>query len=283
MRTNSTFVKALSDQRMQILGFGLTLAVVAALDVYIWPSYRDTLQNFEIPPAFEALLGGDLNLATAPGFLSAEFYSWIPILLLVYAVIQGTGAIAGEESGGTMDLVLAQPVTRRSLVLQRIVATILGTVSIIAIGYLGWLLSVPFVDIDVSLWDVFLANINLLPITLLFFSLSLAAGAIAPTRGMAVAISVGIATATYFIQTLAATVDVLEPLKYLSPFYYYGNGEPLVNGLNWPHIALLMGIALALCIVAVRTFEERDVSTGGASDLSFGAMLRRTLAIRTGT
>ncbi len=283
MQARSIFTKALFDQKMQILGFGLTLAVIAAMDVYIWPSYRDTLQNFEIPPAFEALLGGDLNLATAPGFLSAEFYSWIPILLLVYAVIQGTGAIAGEESGGTMDLVLAQPVTRRSFVLQRIAATILASVLIIAIGYTGWLVSVPFVDIDVTLWDVFLANVNLLPITLLFFALSLAAGAIAPTRGMAVAVTVGIATATFFMQTLAATVDVLEPLRYLSPFYYYGNGQPLVDGLNWAHVALLTGISCGLAIVAVRTFEERDVSVGGASDLTLAAMLRRTFATRTGT
>lgn len=283
MQARSIFTKALFDQRMQILGFGLTLAVIAALDVYIWPSYRDTLQNFEIPPAFEALFGGELNLATAAGFLSAEFYSWIPILLLVYAVIQGTGAIAGEESGGTMDLVLAQPVTRRSFVLQRIAATVVGSVLIVAIGYVGWLLSVPFVDIDVTLWDVFLANMNLLPITLLFFALSLAAGAIAPTRGMAVAITVGIATATYFIQTLAATVDALEPLRYLSPFYYYGNGEPLVNGLDWAHIALLMGSAFVLAVVAVRTFEGRDVSVGGASDLTLAAMIRRTLAVRSGT
>jgi ABC-2 type transport system permease protein len=264
---------------MQILGFGLTLALVAALDVYIWPSYRDTLQNFEIPPAFEALLGGDLNLSTAPGFLSAEFYSWIPILLLVYAIIQGTGAIAGEESSGTMDLVLAQPVTRRSLVIQRISATALGALAIVSVGYFGWLVSIPFVDIDVTLWDVLLANVNLLPITLLFFALALAAGAVAPTRGMAVAVTVGIATATYFVQTLAAMVDALEPLRYVSPFYYYGNGQPLVDGLHWWHISLLLGIAAALAVFATRAFEERDVTVGGATDVSLAGMLRRALAL----
>ena len=82
----SIFLKAFRDQRWQMIGFGLSLIAVAAMDVYIWPSYRDTLQNFNIPPAIEAFLGSDLGFSTGAGFLSGEFFSWIPILLIVYLV-----------------------------------------------------------------------------------------------------------------------------------------------------------------------------------------------------
>ena len=61
--------KTLRDQRTQVIGYGLALACIAALDVLIWPSYRNTFVNFEVPPALEALFGGELNLATAAGFL----------------------------------------------------------------------------------------------------------------------------------------------------------------------------------------------------------------------
>ena len=108
MPRRSILWKTVVDDRLQILGYGLTLAVMAAVIVYLWPSYEDTLVTVDLPPALEALLGSSLSFATGPGFISAEFFSWIPALLLVYAIVKGTGAVAGEESAGTMDMLLAQ-------------------------------------------------------------------------------------------------------------------------------------------------------------------------------
>ena len=115
MHRFSVLRKSLRDQKWQIAGFGVSLAAIAVMDLFIWPAYRDQLQNFEMPAALEGFLGG-LSISTPEGFLTSEYFSWVPILLIVYAVIQGTGAIAGEESAGTMDLLLAQPVSRRLMV-----------------------------------------------------------------------------------------------------------------------------------------------------------------------
>ena len=104
--------KSLRDQKWQIVGFGIAFFAMAALIVYIWPSYRTTVASIQLPEAVQALLGSDLAYSTAPGFVSAEYFSWIPILLIVYTIIQGTGAIAGEEGSGTIDLLMSQPITR---------------------------------------------------------------------------------------------------------------------------------------------------------------------------
>jgi ABC-2 type transport system permease protein len=273
----SVLRKVLRDQALQIAGFGLTLAAIAALDVFIWPAYKDPLQNFEVPPALQAFLG-DLNIATAPGFLASEFYSWIPILLIVYAIIAGTGAIAGEESAGSLDLMMAQPVSRRSFVLQKAAATAIGSVLIVAIGYLGFVISIPFVNIAVTLGDVAIASANMLPITLFFFGLSLWLGAVAPSRGIASGAAIGVATLGYFLYSLANGVDALSGVRYASPFYYYGTGDALIHGFNWPHVALLLGMAGALVVAALRTFEHRDVVTGGASEIGVAGILRRVVA-----
>lgn len=282
MRRASVLVKSLRDQRWQVIGFGLSLALIAAMDVYVWPSYRDTLQNFDIPPAIQAFMGSDLSFATAAGFLSGEFFSWIPILLIVYAVIQGTGAIAGEESGGTMDLLLAQPIARRDVVLQKAAAVVLGSVLITAIGWLGFAASIPFVNINVSLADTAIASANMLPITLLFFALSLWAGAVAPSRATAAGIAIAFATAGYFVNTLANGVESLRNLRYASPFYYYGSGTSLVHGIDWWHAGLLLGSSAAFVVLTLRSFERRDVSAGGASDIDVAGVLRRIVAGRTG-
>ncbi len=274
MHRFSVLRKSLRDQKWQIVGFGLALAVMAALDVFIWPAYREPLQNFELPPALQAFLG-ELSIATPAGFLSAEYFSWVTILLIVYVVIQGTGAIAGEESSGTIDLLLAQPVSRTLMVIEKTAAVCIGSVVIVAIGYTGFLVSMPWVDIDISYRAVAVASANMLPITLAFYSVSLWLGAVAPNRALAAGVVVGLATAFYFINLLANAVGSLRNLQYATPFYYYGSGLPLVEGIVWWHVGLLLGAALLFFAATLRSFSSRDIATGGATDVDVATIWRR--------
>lgn len=273
MPARSVLRKSLRDQRWQIIGFGAVLGIIAAIDVFIWPAYRETLQNLELPPAIEAFFGTELSIATPEGFLSVEFFSWIPILLVVYAIIQGTGATAGEESSGTLDLLLAQPVSRMRMVASKTVAVVTGAALIIAIGYLGFVVSIPLVDIDVTLADTAVASANMLPVTLFFFGLSLWLGTVAPNRAMAVGGAIAVATAAYFLNAIATGVESLDPLKYASPFYYYGAGLPLVEGVNWWHVALLLGIAAGFVALALKAFDGKDIGVSG--ELGLVPTLRR--------
>jgi len=46
---------------------------------------------------------GEAGSITFPeGFLTAEFFSTMPFVLITMAIIAGTGALAGEEAGGTL-------------------------------------------------------------------------------------------------------------------------------------------------------------------------------------
>jgi ABC-2 type transport system permease protein len=269
--------KSLRDQKWQIVGYGLALLAMAAMIVFIWPSYRTTVESIELPQAVQAFLGSDLNYATAPGFVSAEFFSWIPVLLIVYAVVQGTGAIAGEEASGTIDLLMAQPVARSAMVLQKCLAFCVGAVLVVAIGLVGFVVSIPFVSIAITLPDAAVASANQLPITLLFFTLSLWLGAVAANRGVAAGAAVAVATATYFANSLASGVHAVSGLRYASPFYYYGAGLPLVKGIDWPHVALLLGVAVLFLVLALRAFEGRDIAVGGVASLRPRDLLRRVV------
>jgi ABC-2 type transport system permease protein len=269
--------KTLRDQKWQIVGFGIAFFLMAALIVYIWPSYRVTVASIQLPEAIQALLGSDLAYSTAPGFVSAEYFSWIPILLIVYTIIQGTGAIAGEEGSGTIDLLMSQPLTRANMAAQKTIAICIGSALIAAFGFLGFLVSVPFVDIDLTLKGAAFACANMLPMALLFYALSLWFGSVLPNRTYAAGAAIALATASYFFNTIAAAVHSLSWLKYASPFYYYGAGLPLVKGFDWPHVALLLGIAALFVVLTVRSFSRRDITIGGASNLSLRDVLSRAV------
>jgi ABC-2 type transport system permease protein len=265
----------LRDQRWQIAGFGAALASMAAMIVLLWPAYRDQLALIEIPPALQALLGNDLSIATPAGFINAEYFSWIPVLLIVYAITQGTGAIAGEEASGTVELLLAQPLRRSALVLARTLATACGMVMIVLMGWLGFVLTLPFVDMDVAASDLLAGCLNMLPIGAFFFALSLWLGAVAPSRAYAAAVATAVVTFAYFADSLAAGVEEISWVRYASPYYYFGRGLAVVEGIDWAHAAVLLGLSALFFAGAVRSFDRRDVTPGGATQLRITDILHR--------
>jgi ABC-2 type transport system permease protein len=259
----NVFGKALRDLRWQVFWYGVGFALLAALIVYIYPSYREQLAEFEIPEAFQALLGETGDYRTPEGFLTAEFFSWAPILLVVFAIMQGTNMLAGEEASGTMDVLLAQPISRTRLLLEKLAAFIAGTLGITLITMAGWLLSVPFVDIEIDGLDLFVATLNLAPITLVFGSFALMASVSLPSRGQATGVATAVAVATFMLNYLAALVDLLGPLRWLSPFHYAGTTEVLSSGMDWAKSGALV-LLFAVCTAAsVRAFERRDIGVRG--------------------
>jgi ABC-2 type transport system permease protein len=257
MPSLTLFRKTLRDLRWQVVGYGAGLGLMAALVVAIYPSYRDQLADFEVPEALQGLTG-DIDYASPEGFLSAEFVSWVPIVTLIFAIMAGTSALAGEEANGTLDLLLSQPLGRRRLALEKMAAIALATVLICCLACLGWLVSVPFVEIEVDLVELCLATFNLVPITLAFAYLAMFLGAVLPDRRAATALVTALAVAGYFVNYLAQVVDVLKPLAWVSPFRYY-DIELLVSGLDWWRTVVLVCVAIASAAATVLSFERRDI------------------------
>ena len=55
-------------------------------------------------------------------------------------------------------------------------------------------------------------------------------------------------------------MDALEPYRKVSPFYYYSGADPLSNGLDPGHVAVLVGITMVLLAMGVFAFRRRDLA-----------------------
>ena len=81
-------------------------------------SYNQQIED--LPEAARAFFGGSQDLSTPAGYLQTELFSlMLPGLVLIYAILLGTGAVAGEEERHTVDLLLANPVSRTRLVIEK--------------------------------------------------------------------------------------------------------------------------------------------------------------------
>jgi ABC-2 type transport system permease protein len=203
--------------------------------------------------------GGELDIASPAGYLNSRVFALMaPLILLIFSIGAGAGAVAGEEERGTLDLLLAQPVRRRDYVIQRVLAlaallTAL-TIVLLATVALGSLL----VDLEIGFGRLVAAALSVGLLALLFGAIALAAGAIRPGRSRAIAIAAGLAVSAWIFDGLAQSIDALEPWRPLSPYYHALGQNPLRNGTLWGGWALLFAAAAIAAALAAAGLERRD-------------------------
>lgn len=254
--------KTLRDVRGATIAIGAVLLIMAFLDALIFPGYKDTLKDFQMPDYFQGFLGEASSIATPEGFFTSEFFSWIPLLLITLAIIGGTAATAGEEGAGTMDVLLAQPVTRTRLLLEKAAGLAAAIVLAALASFPGFVLGAALVDIEIGLGSLLLGVLNMLPIALLFLALSLWGGAALPNRGAAAAVAIGVVVVSYFLYTVGATVDVLDTPRKLSPFYWSDASRVLLHGFDWARAGGLLAPAGLFLGLALWSFQRRDIAAG---------------------
>ncbi len=274
------FRKTLRDVRTSTIAVAITIVATAIVDILLYPQYRESLKDFDASGVYKGFLGEATSMASPEGFLSTEFFSWIPLLLITVAIIGGTGAFAGEEGAGTLDLLLAQPMSRRRLVVEKSAALSLAITAAAIASFPAFVLARQFVDFDLSSVRIFAAVVNMLPVTMLFLGLSLWGSAALPGRGAAAMVSIGAVVVTYFLNTIGAAVSLLDTPRRFSPFYWADGSHVLIHGFDPLRAGGLLAIAAVFLVFAVTSFERRDIATGSRewslrSLLHMGAAAKR--------
>jgi ABC-2 type transport system permease protein len=262
----SVFLKVVHDQWRIVLGWAAFAGIWPAMYVALYPSIgalgemQRMLEQF--PPAIrEFFASSSLDLSSPEGFLNMELFTFVaPLLVLAYTVVVGGGATAGEEERGTMDLLLANPIPRWRIVVEKSIAFVIGTI-VIGLGmWVGAAAGAVAVGIDLDLWLVGQAIVSSLLLGFALGGLALALGALTGRRWLAAGVSLMVAIAGFFLNGLGALVAWLEPWRPLSPFYHYIANDPLSNGLDPGHALVLVAWAIVGTAVAVVAFERRDLA-----------------------
>jgi ABC-2 type transport system permease protein len=268
------FARTLRDQRVACISVAFVMALMAVLDTAIYPEYRDALEKFELPAYFQGFVGEAGSIASPEGFYSAEFFSWLPLLLITVVIIGATGTLAGEEAAGTLDLLLAQPVKRSRLLLEKTAGLTVITALAAAASIPGFAVAKAFVDVPIGVGRLSEATANMVPVTLLYLTLSLWAAAALPSRSMASLVAIGAVVAAYILNTVGAAVPAIEDVRNASPFYWADSAHVLVHGFDWPRAAGMLALSGVFLGLALWSFERRDL-TAGAREWSLRRLLRR--------
>ena len=263
---SNVFLKSLRDERWPMVWWSAGLGLFAAMIIAFFPSIRGN-DDFNVmlesyPENLKALFGlSELtDITSAVGFLNAELFGLMaPLLFVIHGVVLGSGAIAGEEGRGTLEILLTEPITRRKLVAQKFAAMITNAVVLGLVLWIVLVIGTLIIDIDLRVLHIAAITFSTVLLGVTFGALAFAAGCFTGSRSTSVAIVAAVAVGTYLLNAASGIVSYMEAAKWLSPFFYYNAANPLANGLNPSHAAALLATIAILLGAGYLGLRRRDL------------------------
>ena len=264
-KPRGVITKTLYDRRWFMLGWFLGFAFLAWFVGVFYTTFgsSDVInQQFQnLPPALKSIAGlqGDFN--TVPGYYGSQIFGkTMPMIAAVLGIMLGI-SLANEEEEGTLQTLLAAPISRTKVYVSKWMAPVL----IFALLMVGLC-----VGLGISLWQqglsldvvkVIQATANVWIFLIFFLSLTYAVAAIFGKRSIAIAVSSILAVSGYFLNAMAAGVEALKPYDKLSVYYYYGSENVLIKGLNYTHAGILVAASIVLLVVGGIVFARRNIAS----------------------
>jgi len=261
---SNVFLKSLRDSRRSIIYYSIGMIAMGLYVTLLYPTVRDAsgLTEFleQMPEVMRNLIGDVESFNTPEGFLNAEMFSFMgPLTAAVFAIIAGTGAIAGEEENGTLDQLMANPISRRRVLIQKVSALLVGLFVINLALWVGLVFGALISDFKLSASSVSQVLISQYALAAALGLIALAVGASTGKKGIAAGVAASVGVIGFLIETFLAIVDFLEPTKFISVFYYFNNNDVIIHGLNYVHLMALVIVSVVATVVGLWKFERRDL------------------------
>ena len=258
------FTKTLWDQRRGIAAWALGIAAVGVLYAAFYPS----VNNPQMAAAMAAYpqgvreAMGITDITSPAGYLGGTTYGLLgPVLMIIFATVLGGRAIAGEEESGRLDVLLAHPVERWQVGVERSAALVVA-LTVAGVVLLAGMAAAagPAQYAELGYGNLAAASFQLVLLGTLFGALALSVGALTGRLAKAVTVVAVVGIVTYFTNTLGPSVDAIAWTRDLSPFRHYSGGQPLVNGWQLGDALILLLAATALVALGIVGFQRRDVA-----------------------
>ena len=213
----------------------------------------------ELPEALRPLIGPD-DITSPVGYLASQLYVFfLPTVILVFGIGRGTSAIAGEEEDHTLDLLLAQPVSRTSLYVQKVLGVIFGIAVLSIVSVLPTLVLAGPTGLDIPIDALVSVTVQMFAFLLVFSLLAMSVSAAVGRKGVGIAVSAGLAFGTFLIDGLGQSIDWLEPVRDLTPWRWYDATAAMNEGFLPGSLAVLVALSVIVTAVGLLAFRRRNL------------------------
>lgn len=256
---SSLLARSLADRRLMTILIGVGTGLMSFGVAVMYPALADTLAEFDLGEAFDNLFGSS-GLGTPEGWLSTEMYSiWIPGSIIALVIVDGGRSIAGEQEDLSIGLLAANPISRVRLIIIKTAAMWVHMLVASALISAGTWAGVVVVDLDMAQSSVWFAAVHVVAFGTMIVGFTALIAAVLGKRKPTMLVVGAVAFIAYMAAALLPISPDLADWAQSSPWYYYWSSDPLVNGIDWTHVAVMTAIGITLFVASVATFNRKDL------------------------
>lgn len=264
------FTRILKDKRTAFIAYSLGSLATVEMYIALFPAIRDQAQELSklleaYPKGFMEAFG--FNEATAifsklEAYMSTEYFSFFwPIMVITMMIGFANVMIVTEVEKGTIELALAQPISRMKLFFIRYLA---GTAYLAVFNFISVFGIIPFARLH-NIDFQFANYVTIFFISFLFgmtiFSMAVLFSALFSEKGKAMAVSAAVLLSMYVANIVSTLKDSLENVRYFSIFYYYNPTQTFgSNEIVDYAIPVFLGAIVVLTLLSALWFSRRDVA-----------------------
>ena len=258
----SLFLKTLYDKRWFFVGWSLGTVALLALTAAFYPAIADSIGDLlsSIPPALASIVGDSTAYNTYVGYIGSAVYgSRAEMIFVPLAIILGLSLSVNEELSGRMYQLLAQPVSRAKIILQKWLAGFWLIVAIMTITLIAMVVVSIAIAETVPYSELIKVSLMSGLFTFMVFSLTFGMGIAFGRRSIAIIVPVVWVMGSLLLDSFATQIDWLKAVDWLSVHQYYSTATLIKEPIAVEDVLVLSGISLASFMLAVALFQRRDI------------------------
>lgn len=259
------FARTLAWQRVRWIVVGLAIFGWGLLIPIIYTAFSDAMRELANSGAIpqELLNFGSGSFFSLPGAVTLGTQHPLAIAMLaIFAVGATAASIAGERQSGTLEVMLARPLTRTGTYLTMLAALLLVVASVLAAMLAGFVVGAATQGLldELPLEHLPLVFVNGFLLWGAFATFGMAASVSFDRPGPALGLTVTYLLLNYFLEILGSLWRDVEWTQEYSLFHHFQPGEILEGALD-PLDLLIVGSAFIVPIVyALIVFPRRDLA-----------------------
>ncbi|CCQ33947.1 ABC transporter permease subunit [Halorhabdus tiamatea] len=242
---------------------GLGLAAFGGMMTLIAPGILGDVDIAALLEQFPAAMVEEMGLGkmgTIEGFIALELYEYVWLLGLgAYVAYTAAGFIAGDVETGRMDTLLAAPISRWRLLVEKYLALLTPIVVVNVVVFAGVAGAAQVIDETIPLADLVAVHVLSVPYLLACGAFGMLASVAAPRRIVAEGVAAGTLVGAFLFEMLVTNTD-LGWLGAVTPMRYYDPLAILTEGTYDPAGGvILFAAAVVLLVGSAWLFGEVDV------------------------
>ena len=259
------FTRTLAWQRTRLIIVSLALFGWGVLIPVFYTAFSDVIRDLANSGAFpeELLSFGSGSLFSLPGAVTLGTQHPIAIAMIaVFAVGATSMAIAGERQRGTLEVLLARPVSRTAVYVSITLALLVVVAVVVAALIAGFVAGASLQDVldDLPLEHLPMVWLNGFLLWGAFATFGLAASVTFDRPGPAIGLTLAYLLVHYFFEILGSLWQEAEWTQEYSLFHHF-NPTEILAGAAEPIDLLILGLAFLIPIAyALFVFPRRDLA-----------------------